>query len=158
VDVADLAAYAEHARAAVNITAGAIVVPKGAIQAASGAANKDFAQTLKDRLGETIDKTSAAIKSGKLSGPDLARSSFLRSGALSNLGQFEKALADANEALKLTPNAPAALACRAYVFFGAGEFERSVADYSKAVALGDVEAKIRQERGIARFYAGKLEE
>ena len=60
--------------------------------------------------------------------------------------------------MKLTPNAPATLACRAYAYFAAGEFEKSVADYAKAIALGDTDAKALQQRGIAKFYAGRLED
>jgi lipoprotein NlpI len=160
VEVADLHKYAEDARAAANLSAGAIFVPKTAIKAVASAkaAKKDFARTVRDRLQETIDKTSQAIKSGKLAGADLASSYCLRSGAQSDLGQSDKALADANEAVKLAPNSASSLWCRAYAYFGAGEFEKSVADYAKAIALGDTEAKALQQRGIAKFYAGRLED
>jgi lipoprotein NlpI len=160
VEVADLQKYAEDARAAVNLSSGAIVVPKRAIKAVASAkaAKKDFAQTVRDRVQETVDKTSEAIKSGKLAGADLASSHCLRSAAHSDLGHSDKAIADANEALKLAPNAPAMLSCRAYAYFVAGEFEKSVADYAKAIALGDTDAKALQQRGISKFYAGRLED
>ena len=160
VEVADLNKYAEDARAAVNLTSGAIVVPKRAIKAvtASTKAKSDLGRTVRDGRQETIDKTSQAIKSGKLAGTDLASSHCLRSGAYTDLGMFDKAISDANESLKLTPNSLASLYCRAYAYFGAGEFEKSGADYSKAIALGDTEAKTLHQRGIAKFYAGRLED
>ena len=160
VEVADLQKYAEDARAAVNLASGAIVVPKRAIKAVASAkaAKKDFAQTVRERVQETVDKTSQAIKSGKLAGADLASSYCLRGAAHADLGLSDKAIADANEAMKLTPNAPATLSCRAYAYFAAGEFEKSVADYAKAIALGDTDAKALQQRGIAKFYAGRLED
>jgi lipoprotein NlpI len=67
-------------------------------------------------------------------------------------------LADANEALKLTPNSSDSLRCRAYVHFATGEFEKAIVDYSKSITLGATDAKVVQERGIAKFYAGRLAE
>ncbi len=160
VEVADLAKYAEDLRAISNVATGAVVIPKGAIKSAKSAtaAKKDFSQVLRDRLQETVDKTTETIKSGKLTGSDLAGSYCLRSSAYADLGKADKALADANEALKVAPNASASLYCRAYVYFGTGEFEKSVEDYSKAIALGAAGAKNFHQRGISRFYAGKLDE
>ena len=160
VEVADLQKYAEDSRTAANLAVGAIVVPKSAIKAVASSAKgkkKDFAQTLRDQVQETVDKTSQAIKSGKLAGADLAGSYCLRSGAYASLGIPDKAIADADEAVKLTPNAPISLYCRAHTYFQAGEFEKSVADYSKAIALGDTEPKTVHQRGISKFYAGRLE-
>ena len=161
VEVADLQKYAEDSRTAANLAVGAIVVPKSAIKAVASSAKgkkKDFAQTLRDQVQETVDKTSQAIKSGKLAGADLANSYCLRSGAYASLGTPDKAIADADEAVKLTPNSPTSLYCRAHIYFQAGEFEKSVADYSKAIALGDTEPRTVHQRGISKFYAGKLED
>lgn len=160
VEPAQLTKYAEDMRAVGRIGTGVIAVPKAAIKGPSAAvaAKKDFAQVLRDRLQETIKKTTEAIKSGKLTGSDLADSYCMRSGAYSNLGSAKDALADANEALKVAPNSPSAFYCRGYVHFGAGEFDKSAADFSKAIALGGTEPKTFHQRGIARFYASKLEE
>ena len=58
VEVADLQKYAEDSRAAVSLTPGAIVVPKRAIKAVASAkaAKKDFAQTVRERVQETVDQ------------------------------------------------------------------------------------------------------
>jgi hypothetical protein len=55
---------------------------------AGRAAEVDLAQMLRERLPKTVDKTSQAIKSGKLAGADLASSHCLRSNAHSDLGKF----------------------------------------------------------------------
>jgi lipoprotein NlpI len=159
VDIADIQSYAEQVRAVNNVPIGAIVVPKVAIKSVSGAvAKKDFAQTLRDRLEETVQKTTQAINSGKLTGNDLVGSHCLRGSARSDLGKVEEALADGNEAVKLAPNSSEALVCRASAYFDAGQLDKSIADYSKAITLGASHPKVLHQRGIAKFYSGKLEE
>jgi lipoprotein NlpI len=160
VEPAQLAKYAEDVRTVGRVGAGIIAIPKAAIKAptAAAAGKVDFTKVLRDRLQETISKTTEAIKSGKLAGADLASSYCLRSHAYSDLGSLKEAMADAQEGLKLAPNSPDSYFCRAYVHFGAGEFDKSVADYSKAISLGGTDPKIFHQRGIARFYASKLDE
>src|SRR5262249_20713060 len=150
--------YIEDMRSLANITTGVAVVPKTAIRATRtvAVAKKDFAQTLRDQQQETIDKTTQAIRSGKLTGSDLAGAYCLRSSARSDLGMPKDGLADADEAVKLTPSSPDSLRCRAYAYFAAGEFDKTIADYSKSIALGAADGKVLLQRGIAKFYAGKL--
>jgi hypothetical protein len=138
VEPALLAKYTEDMRAIARIATGTIAIPKSAIKGPSPtvAANKDFAKVLRDRLEETISKTTDAIKSGKLSGDDLANSYCMRSDAHTNLGSLKDALADATQALKVTPNSSGAFYCRGNVHFAMGEFDKSAADFSKAIALG----------------------
>jgi len=160
VEVTDLKKYAEDMRTLANIAIGVVVIPNTAIRSvkATVAAKKDPAQGVREQLQETLDKTTLAIKSGRLSGADLAGAYCLRSTAHSDLGMPKDALADANEAVKLTPNSSDTLHCRAHAYFGAGEFEKTIADYSKAIALGAIDAKAIEQRGIAKFYAGRLAE
>ena len=148
VEPALLAKYTEDMRAIARIATGTFAIPKSAIKgpASTVAVNKDFAKVLRDRLQETISKTTDAIKSGKLSGDDLANSYCLRSDAHTNLGSLKDALADANQALKVTPNSSSAFYCRGNVHFAMGEFDKSAADFSKAIALGGTEAKIFHQR------------
>ena len=83
---------------------------------------------------------------------------MLRSNALSDLQRFDEATQDANEAIRLAPNAASTLGCRAINYFNAGQLEKSIADYSKAVSLGTQEGEIFRMRGLARLYAGRLED
>src|SRR5215510_11502120 len=64
VEVSDLKKYIEDMRSLANITTGVAVVPKTAIRATRtvAVAKKDPAQTLRDQLQETIDKTTQAIR------------------------------------------------------------------------------------------------
>ena len=160
VEASDLKKYTEDMRSLADVAVGVVVVPKIAIKSAKSAAagKKDAAQTVRDQLNETIDKTTLAIRSGRLSGADLAGAYCLRSSARSHLGLSKDALADADQAVKLMPNASDQLRCRAYALFAAGDFEKAITDYSKSIALGATDVKILQLRGIAKFYAGRLAE
>jgi lipoprotein NlpI/transglutaminase-like putative cysteine protease len=155
VEVADLKAYGDDLRAAGNIPTGVILVPKSAIKPVRSAkARRDLAQTLRDRAQETIDKTTQTIKSGKLTGQDLAAAHCLRAASHGTLGATAAALADADVAVNLSTTS---LACRANIHFEAGEFDKSAADYAKAIALGATDMRSFHLRAISRFYAGKLE-
>jgi lipoprotein NlpI/transglutaminase-like putative cysteine protease len=151
----ELQKYADDVRSMEAAKPGLIVIPKAAIRSAK-ATKKDFSALLRERVQGTVTQTTQAIKSGKLSGADLSSAYCLRSGAHSDLGAIPEALADANEAFKLTPQSPETLHCRGYAHFAAGDFDKSITDYSKGVILGANDMSIHQ-RGIARFYAGQLE-
>jgi lipoprotein NlpI len=150
----DLKTYADDVRAIDNARVGLIVVPKTALKSAA-AAKRDFAAVLKERLRDTVAKTTQAIKSGRLGAADLASAYCMRSSAHADVGSIPEALADAREAVKHAPSVEA-LHCSGYAHFKAGEFESSIADFSKAIALGAGERTFHQ-RGISRFYAGALE-
>jgi lipoprotein NlpI/transglutaminase-like putative cysteine protease len=158
VEAADLSKYSDDLRAVGNVVTGVIVVTKSAATSKAAKSKKDFTQALRERLQETVAKTTEAIKSGKLTGSDLAASYCLRSNAYADLGMLVEALADANEAVKLVPNSPTSLQCRAEAYFEAGEFKKSVDDYSTAIALGATKSRYYHHRGISKFYAGLLDE
>jgi lipoprotein NlpI/transglutaminase-like putative cysteine protease len=151
----DLAKYSDDLRAIDAARAGLIAIPKSAIKTAK-AARKDFATILKERVQDTVAKTTQAIKSGKLAGSDLVGAYCLRAGAHADLGALKDALADAGEALKVAPQSPEALSCLGYVQFASGDFDKAVASYSKVLTLGGDDRNF-QNRGVARLYAGQLE-
>jgi lipoprotein NlpI/transglutaminase-like putative cysteine protease len=160
VEVPDLQKYSEDVRAISNLGGDVIIVMKSTIKSVASATTRktDLGAILQGRLQETVAKTTQAIQSAKLAESDLANSHCLRAGAYSELGMADRALPDANEAVRLTPNSTASLSCRAYIHFQAGDFEKSVADYSSAIALGDTEAKTLHQRGISKFFMGKLDD
>src|SRR5262249_10281069 len=122
----DLKKYSDDLRAIDGAGAGVVIIPKSAIRSVA-AAKKDLSATLRDRLKEQIEKTTQGTGSGKPGPADLANAYCLRSDAHADLGSMSEAIADANEAVKLTPLSPDTLHCRGYVYFGAGEFDKSIA-------------------------------
>ena len=160
VPAADLRQYSEDLRSVTNILAGVVAVPKAALKTAARARmpKKDLGQMLHDRQQETVDNTTKAIKSGKLTGNDLVSAYCLRGSAHSDLGKFAEAVADGNEAVRSAPGSTAALLCRGSAYYSAGEFNKSIDDFSRAITLGSTGPRTHFQRGIARFYAGKLDE
>jgi lipoprotein NlpI len=156
----DIAKYSEDLRTLNTTIGGSIFVSKSAIKSTSLADSgpKTFAETVRQRVLESIDKVTETINSGKLSGKDLAGAHCLRSDNYADLGQFDDAMRDAAEALKITPNGSRAFTCRAYVHLAAGEFDKSLSDYSRAVTLGATDAFAFHLRGVANFYAGRLDD
>jgi lipoprotein NlpI/transglutaminase-like putative cysteine protease len=159
VSPTDIQKYAQDLRTLNNIRS-AIFVPKVAIKSAdpAGTAGQDFVQLLRGRLQESIKKVTETIDSGKLTGKDLAEAHCLRSNGYANLGQYDEAMRDANQALKLAPNVGKLSVCRAIVYFDKGDFGKSIADYSTSIVLGETDPQNFYLRGIANFYAGKLDD
>jgi lipoprotein NlpI/transglutaminase-like putative cysteine protease len=157
VEADDLQKYGEDLRAANNLARGVVVVTKEMIKLPAASDKTSFAQHLRDVLQEGIDKYTKTIESGKLATNDLADAYCERSASYVSLDMMDNALRDANEALKLAPNSPQLLSCRAEAYFHSGEFEKSIADYSKAVALGATDANLFRGRGVSEFYAGRLD-
>ena len=123
-----------------------------------GLGKKDFATTLKGRQEDAVAKISTTIKSGRLSGGDLARAYCDRGAAYYSLGQNEEALRDADSAVKIDPNAADMLACRAEIRIGARDFKNAIDDASRAIVLGAETGRIYYQRGQAKFYLGRYAE
>ena len=123
-----------------------------------GLGKKDLPETLKSRQEEKVEKISATIKSDRLTGSDLARAYCDRSAALASLGQDEEARKDADEAVKLAPNSPDMLACRAGTDLYAKDFKQAIDDTSGAISLGAEGGHVYYQRGQARFFQKRFPE
>jgi Flp pilus assembly protein TadD len=108
----------------------------GDIRPAPGASTDDQAICFRGAVG---DETSAActrlIASGKLSSGELARA-FLQRAIISNRnGNFDGAMADSNEAVRLDPNNVNARALRAAGYVRKGDYDRALTDLQEARRL-----------------------
>jgi len=97
---------------------GVITVGNGDVKSGVSA-EAGFAERLRQRLQEGLDKASETIKSGKLSGGDLANAYCSRSINNADLGKLDLSLQDANEAIKIGPNDPHSYRCRGYAYLRA---------------------------------------
>src|SRR5579872_33367 len=156
VDPENHGKYAEDLRAINKAIGGVFVVGKAGIK--SDTNRSDLAHRLRDLRQEAIKKTTETIEGGKISGSDLADAHGLRCIAYADLERYEEALADANTAVRLAPNSPLPLSCRADVYSRTAQFEKSIADFSKAISLGSTDAMTFRGRGLSRFFAGRLED
>ncbi len=156
VDAVDYAKYSKDLRSGLQSIKGYVAVGKQQIKDKGG--KQEFAQKLRNLRQEVIAKTGTAIKSGKLTGADLAQAHCNRATALADLGMLDQASRDANEAVRLAPNSTGILTCRAEVYFAARDFEKSIADYTKAISFGATESSTFGGRGRGKFFAGRLDE
>jgi tetratricopeptide (TPR) repeat protein len=76
-----------------------------------------------------------------------------RSSAYRTKGDFGRAIADLDEALKLNPKLPLALTERASIYYTNGDFDRAIADYTSALRLN--KNLMAAYSGRARAYRDK---
>jgi tetratricopeptide (TPR) repeat protein len=96
-----------------------------------------------------------AIQSGKFFGKNL-------SILLSNRGnayyygkeQYDRAIADYNEAIRLTPSFGRAYYNRGDAYFAKGEYDRAIADYNVTIRLDPTDADAFYMRGLTKRKKG----
>src|ERR1043165_327601 len=84
---------------------------------------------------KALDACTAAIESGKFRATELARLYNSRGLALTNLGQYDRALPDLTQALQIAGKNPVLLNNRGLAYKAKGEFDLAIADYSEALRL-----------------------
>lgn len=75
------------------------------------------------------------IESGRFIGQNLATAFTNRGLAYKSKGQWDKAIADFSEAIRLKPDFATAFNSRGNSYYGKGHFDRAIEDYDKAIEL-----------------------
>jgi tetratricopeptide (TPR) repeat protein/serine/threonine protein kinase len=103
--------------------------------------------------------TAAVVFTGCiLKRPDHAHVYYCRGNAYRKLGQWEKAIADYSEAIKLEPKHASAWGGRGAVYCDRlGQPAQAVDDFSEAIKLAPKDAQAWANRGFAYFKLGKLD-
>ncbi|TPK96226.1 MULTISPECIES: tetratricopeptide repeat protein [unclassified Mesorhizobium] len=101
------------------------------------------AKSTKEALG--LDSLSQGIKQAS------ALVFFKQGRALQEKGDYDRAIAEFDQAIDLDPNNAAAYYGRAQSLTLKRNFEQALADYDKAVSLAPTEAKIHADRGLVRM-------
>lgn len=83
---------------------------------------------------------------------------FVRGRIYDGDHEYEKALSDFNEGLKLAPGAREAYQHRGGVQFKLGHFNESIADFDKFLEKFSKQAPHHWQRGISCYYAGRYED
>ncbi len=89
------------------------------------------------------------IQSGRFAGPNLATAFMNRGLAYKKKSQWDRAIADYGEAIRLTPDNAQAFNNRGNVYRTKGQFDRAIEDYEKAINLDPGNAQIFADRGLA---------
>jgi len=73
-----------------------------------------------------------------------------------NRGEFDRAVADYNQALAISPNYALALYNRAFAYYDKRDFERATADMNQAIKLNPNFATAFVDRGIVAYGQERL--
>jgi len=110
--------------------------------------------------GTADDRSAActrAITSGKLSTQGLVIMFIGRGLAWNGKGDYERAIADYNEAIRLNPQDALAFNSRGNAWWTKGDYERAIADYNEAIRLNPQGALAFNNRGTAQYYQGRFD-
>jgi tetratricopeptide (TPR) repeat protein len=83
--------------------------------------------------------------------PRHAEAYFHRGSAYAELRQYQRAIQDYNEAIRLKPDV-LAYDSRGVAYVGLGQYERAIADYNEALRINSRFAQAYGHRGIAWLY------
>jgi lipoprotein NlpI len=73
-------------------------------------------------------------------------------------GEYDRAIADYSEAIRLTPTlGPALLNRRGYDYHAKGEYDRAIADYDEAIRINPNYVVAHHNRGFAHFAKGQYD-
>lgn len=86
---------------------------------------------------------------------DLAIAYTNRGGTYSDKGEFDRAIADFDQAIKLSPNLVGAYYNRGKTYHRKGNYHRAIADYTQAVSLNPKFVEAYSNRGNAYEKSGQ---
>jgi tetratricopeptide (TPR) repeat protein len=105
-----------------------------------------------------IPACSSVIRSHQQAPVNLARAFFYRGRALAAKGQFDRAIQDFDQAIRLDPGFPDAFNFRGVAQVGEGQFERAIADFDQAIQRDANYAIAIYNRGLAAQNLGRTDE
>ena len=102
---------------------------------------------------QTIQGCDAVIKSGRETPQDQASAFNNRGFAYLNKGQYDRAIQDLDQAIKLNPRDANAFNNRGRAYNSKGQHDRAIPDLDQAIKLNPSDAKVFNNRGLS--YSGK---
>ncbi len=103
---------------------------------------------------QQISGCNAVIQSGRRTGQDLAFAYNRRGKGYALKKNFDRAIADYTQAIKIYPNFEAAFANRGNAYYEKKDYDRALADFTQAIRLNPKQSPFYANRGIA-YYVKK---
>jgi len=98
-----------------------------------------------------------AIASGRLSSKNLGITYTSRGNAWGINGQYDKAISDFDEAIRLNPRDALTYVNRGHARYRKGDNDRAIADYGEAIRLNPLNANYYLQRGYTQFWLGRFD-
>lgn len=127
------------------LTAAVLLAAAGAAQ---GQADAERCASISGNPDLAIQHCTRAIESGRYSGEDLARLHFNRGIEWSAKGDHDRAIADYDATLRLSPRYGDAFHNRGNAWGSKGDPDRAIADYDAAIALNPKDAASHGSRAF----------
>ena len=105
---------------------------------------------------QQISGCTAAIESGRWSGQELAWAFNNRGLAYQDKHDYDRAIADYDEAIRLDPKYDPAFNNRGAAYLAKGGHDRAIADLNEAIRLDPRDSGQYLNRGLANLYSGSL--
>jgi tetratricopeptide (TPR) repeat protein len=101
-----------------------------------------------------IGGCTASIQSGRWSGKALAWVYVSRGHAFHDKKDYDRAIADYDQAIQLDPKDANAYVSRGLAYHGKKDYDRAIADYNQAIQLDPKDADAYFSRGLAKRRKG----
>ena len=109
-------------------------------------------------LDQTISGCTAVIQSGEYMGSSLAFAFNNRGVAYNNKDQYDLAIQDYDQAIKLDPNLASAFSNRGVTYKNEGQYDRALQDYEQALKLRPNDPGALNGRCFVRAIADQLDQ
>jgi lipoprotein NlpI len=96
-----------------------------------------------------INYCTQAIESGQISGKSLAFAFYRRGNGYHEKGDYDRAILDYDQAIRLNPSHANAFSNRGVAYARKGDYDRAIQDYDEAIRLNPNHADAFSNRGVA---------
>jgi lipoprotein NlpI len=139
----------------VKLLAGAVIVTgAAAARAQAYVADAERCVSITNNSDLAIQYCTRAIESGRITGEDLARLHFSRGVEWANKNENDRALADYDAAIRLSPKFADAYYNRGNIWANKGEPDRAIADYDAAIRLNPKDVASHVGRAVELTLKG----
>jgi lipoprotein NlpI len=154
--ISDVAPSAKMARTSPTVAGGllAVTLMFAAAGAQAQATDAERCGTLSGQSDLAIQHCTRAIESGKISGDELARLYYNRAIEWTAKGDHDRAIADYDAAIRVSPKFADAHFNRGHSWSSKGEPDRAIADYDAAIRLNPEDPAALLSRAVEWMMKG----